>query len=161
MRLRVIRRLHERIRTNESPKDRILHPPIHMNEPHLIEMLVPRIPPLDLMRSRERAPERRPVGGISSQAPGIERQRLIDGAGRVRHLHHAPLMVAVQVLPRVGRRDALDHGYTQVPRLHVVPVGIGRRVLELEQGAGIADGDVTAALILPTCAEVIFPSLRG
>jgi hypothetical protein len=67
-------------------------------------------------------------------------------------------MVAVQVLPRVGRRDALDHGDHLVPRLHVVPVGIGRRVLELEQGAGIADGDAARALNL---LDRVLPHFHG
>ena len=47
-------------------------------------------------------------------------------------------MIPVQVLPGVGGADALDHGNDLVARLHVVPVGVGRGVLELEEGAGIA-----------------------
>src|ERR1051325_10923114 len=63
-------RLDDRIRCDESPEQRIVQPRVHVDEPDLVVVLVPRVPPIDGASSAARVLSVR----LSSFAEGIGRE---------------------------------------------------------------------------------------
>lgn len=128
--------------SQSSPDQRVIHLPVRVNEAHVVQLLLERVPPVGIVLERGDLGGGQvviPVGGIAPQAERIEAHLLGDIALVIGNLVHAAQVIIVQVtgsriaaLVNRVHRDDLPVGDDVVP-----VVGGGGRRHHLEQPADV------------------------
>ncbi len=131
--LQVVRRLNVRVGTDEASHQRVVHPPVHVHQSHLIHHLMAGIAVVHVRTGQCIARVCRPIQ-VAPLAQNIEGQVLDKGSTAIRDVHDgAQVILAVVLGYGGGHRDAIrcrggdDLAEHETTRIQVVFVFDGPR----------------------------------
>ena len=119
------RKLHERIRRQEPPDFGVIHPPAHVHQADMVDVLVHgEAAALPACGDKYACIRGLPCSCGPALTPGIVGQRLGDAAGFTRDRDHGALVIPMEVARGVGDAGpgASHHRHRLTVGLHVVGV---------------------------------------